>query len=220
MGFYSDFNLIFKYFPEVTNLQLEKFKELGSLYSDWNSKINVISRKDMDFLYLHHILHSLGIAKIIQFQPQTIVLDVGTGGGLPGIPLAIMFPEVSFHLVDSVRKKIKVARSISSSLSLKNVTAEWARVEELNNKYDFIIGRAVKDISVIYKWTSKKIRNTSNHKITNGIIYLKGDAENDKKKYPSLQIYPLSNYFSEDFFETKLIIHLPIFFSLSQKNLN
>lgn len=218
MGF--NYSLISKYFPEITSLQLEQFKELGNLYLEWNSKINVISRKDLDFLVLHHILHSLGIAKLIQFLPQTEILDVGTGGGLPGIPLAIMFPDAKFHLVDSINKKIKVVNSISATLSLTNVIAECTRVEDVDNRYDFVIGRAVKDISVVYNWISNKIRSISNHKIQNGLIYLKGDAESDRKKYPSLQIHPLSSYFSEDFFETKLIIHLPIFFSLSQKNLN
>ncbi|HIA35582.1 MAG TPA: 16S rRNA (guanine(527)-N(7))-methyltransferase RsmG [Flavobacteriales bacterium] len=215
-----DYNLVTKYFPDISSLQLEQFKELGNLYLEWNSKINVISRKDLDFLYLHHILHSLGIAKLIQFHPKTEILDLGTGGGLPGIPLAIMFPKANFHLVDSIKKKIKVVESISSALALDNVNAEWIRAEALDKSYDFVIGRAVKDISVIHNWISKKIRSNSNHEIENGLIYLKGDAESDQKKYPSLQVYPLSSYFSEDFFETKLIIHLPIFFSLSQKNLN
>ena len=215
-----DYSLVSKYFPDITSRQIEQFKELGNLYLEWNSKINLISRKDMNFLYLHHILHSLGIAKLIQFHPKTEILDLGTGGGLPGIPLAIMFPKAQFHLVDSIKKKIKVVESISSALALDNVNAEWIRAEALDKSYDFVIGRAVKDISVIHNWISKKIRSNSNHEIENGLIYLKGDAESDQKKHPSLQVYPLSSYFSEDFFETKLIIHLPIFFSLSQKNLN
>ena len=214
-----DSSLIFKYFPDLSEEQQSKFQELGELYAYWNARINLISRKDFEFLYLHHILHSLSVAKVIQFEPGTKVLDFGTGGGLPGIPLAIMFPEVQFHLVDSIQKKIKVVREIRTSLGLDNVKADTIRVEELEGDYDFIIGRAVTKLETIKGWVKDKIIDGGRNALDNGLIYFKG-ADDPELIMKGLTIFPLKNYFSEDFFESKLIIHLASFFSLSQKNLN
>ena len=214
-----DHSLISHYFPDLSDDQQDKYQELGELYGYWNARINLISRKDFEYLYLHHILHSLGVAKVIQFEPGTNVLDFGTGGGFPGIPLAIMFPEVHFHLVDSIQKKIKVVGSIRSSLNLANVKADSARIEELKSKYDFAVGRAVTKIGTIKSWIGDKIVPKGKNSLGNGLIYFKG-TEDPELKLPGVTSYALANYFSEDFFETKLIIHLPNFFSLSQKNLN
>ena len=214
-----DQNLVFKYFPDLSDHQKAQYEELGELYAYWNSRINLVSRKDFDFLYLHHILHSLGIAKVIQFKPGTNVLDFGTGGGFPGIPLAIMFPEVNFHLVDSIQKKIKVVGAIRTSLNLKNVKADSFRVEELESNYDFAVGRAVTKLKTIKGWIGDKILPDGNNELQNGLIYFKG-IEDPELQLQGLSSYSLSEFFSEDFFESKLIIHLPIFFSLSQKNLN
>jgi len=214
-----DHSLISRYFPNLSIDQQNQYKELGQLYAYWNARINLISRKDFEHLYLHHILHSLGIAKVIQFQPGTSVLDFGTGGGFPGIPLAIMFPKVRFHLVDSINKKIKVVGAVSSSLSLTNVDADSLRIDELNGKYDFAIGRAVTKIATIQDWIEDKIQPKSRNSLSNGLIYFKGSGDLELE-IPGVTSFPLANYFSEDFFETKLIIHLPSFFSLSQKNLN
>lgn len=214
-----DHTLISRYFPDLTEEQLKRYKELGSLYAAWNAKINLISRKDFENLYLHHILHSLGIAKAIRFSPGSEVLDFGTGGGFPGIPLAIMFPQANFHLVDSIWKKVNVVDSIKTSLSLQNVKTEVARVEDIDGLYDFAVGRAVTGIGTIERWIEKKILTTNKNALDNGLIYFRGANEPEVER-PGLKTFALKDYFSEDFFETKLIIHLPIFFSLSQKNPN
>ncbi len=202
--------LIEKYFPHLDSEKREKLSLLGQIYSDWNSRINVISRKDMDHFYERHVLHSLAIAQYIQFSDETRILDVGTGGGFPGIPLAIMFPNCQFQLIDSIGKKIKVVNAVASELGLKNVKAEQVRVENHPQKYDFIISRAVTAFPAFVNLCKNKILPTNRNAITNGIIYLKGgdfnqELEEFKKR---VSVTPLSNYFEEEFFETKKIIHL------------
>ena len=191
--------------------QKKQFELLGSNYtSDWNDKINVISRRDLDFLYLKHILHSLSIAKVVEFEPQAHILDVGTGGGFPGIPLAIFFPKTYFHLIDSVGKKIKVVESIANKLKLENVTFEQIRAEKINDKYDFVISRAVTGMPIFVDWIKKNIKTESTHDIENGILYLKGgDLENELKSFQKKTIYDLSKYFKDSFFETKKLVHIP-----------
>lgn len=203
--------LILKYFPQITQDQINKFQELQSLYQDWNLKINVVSRKDIDELYLRHVLHSLGIAKFIGFIDGSKVLDVGTGGGFPGIPLAIMFPECSFHLVDSIAKKMKVVDEIVEGLGLTNVKTTTSRVEDIKGHYDFIVSRAVAAMPTFVHWTKGKIAKDHKHSIKNGILYLKGgDLEEELKDYKNIHIYNLSDYFSEDFYETKKLVYLPL----------
>ena len=211
--------LIEYYFPHLKSDQKDKFSRLGEIYEDWNSRINVISRKDIHHLYERHVLHSLGIARVIEFIPGTTVLDVGTGGGFPGIPLAILYPECRFHLVDSIGKKIKVVKAVAESLGLDNVKASQDRVEDLEGSYDFAVSRAVTDLPAIMQWLKGKFSKTSNNLFDNGLLYLKGgDATADG--IPEGQVYSLSDYFEEDFFEKKLVIHLPSFFSFSQKKPN
>ena len=203
--------LLLKYFPNLTEDQIEKFTLLESLYQDWNLKINVVSRKDIDELYLRHVLHSLGIAKVIEFKDGTHILDVGTGGGFPGIPLAIMFPECSFHLVDSIAKKLKVVNEVVEGLGLTNVKTTHSRVEEIKENYDFIVSRAVAAMPTFVHWVKGKIAKEQNHELKNGIIYLKGgDLEEELKDYKTTTIYNLSDYFEEDFYETKKVVHLPL----------
>jgi len=211
--------LIEHYFPQITTLQKDQIAKLGGLYGDWNAKINVISRKDISQLYERHVLHSLGISKIIDFLPETSVLDVGTGGGFPGIPLAILFPECSFHLVDSIGKKVNVANAVAESLGLNNVICTHCRAEELDGAYDFAVSRAVTELSVVMGWLKGKFSKTSKHPLHNGLLYLKG-GDITRDGIPSDHIYPLKNYFAEEFFDQKLVIHLPSFFSFSQKNPN
>ena len=205
-------DIITHYFPNLTEKQQHQFKGLGPLYEDWNEKINVISRKDIDNLYVNHVLHCLGIAKIISFLPGAEILDVGTGGGFPGIPLAILFPQTKFHLVDSIGKKITVVKEVSQALGLLNVTAEQIRAEQLNGKYDFIVSRAVTQMKEFYGWIQNKVKNDSHHSLDNGVLYLKGgDLEvelNELKKPYSL--YDLPTYFTEPFFETKKVVYLPL----------
>jgi len=202
--------IIKKYF-ELTPKQEEQFEKLQALYEDWNNKINVISRKNIDKLYEQHVLHSLGIAKIIEFLPGSDVLDVGTGGGFPGIPLAILFPETNFHLVDSIGKKLKVVEAVARELGLKNIKTSHARVEKINNKYDFIVSRAVTKMPDFVKWVKGKIKKESKHPLKNGILYLKGgDLTDELKDYKNVKIYPLSDYFEEDFFQTKKVVYLPL----------
>ena len=203
--------IINTYFKGLSEEQIRQFKQLEELYIEWNAQINVISRKDIDELYLRHVLHSLGIAKVLSFQPKSKVLDVGTGGGFPGIPLAILFPETQFYLVDSIGKKIKVVQEITNALGLKNVKAKHSRAEEVKGEFDFIISRAVTNMSDFVKWTRKKVAKKQNHELKNGILYLKGgDLTEELQNFPKATIYNLSNYFIEDFFETKKVVHLPL----------
>ncbi|WP_066221373.1 16S rRNA (guanine(527)-N(7))-methyltransferase RsmG [Formosa haliotis] len=204
-------DLILKYFPDLTEEQISKFQKLESLYQDWNLKINVVSRKDIDELYLRHVLHSLGIAKLISFKEGTKLMDVGTGGGFPGIPLAIMFPECSFHLVDSIAKKLKVVADVVEGLELTNVKVTHSRVEDIDDTYDFIVSRAVAAMPTFVHWTKGKIAKTQQNALKNGIIYLKGgDLAEELQDYKTATLYNLSDYFDEEFFETKKIVHLPI----------
>tara|TARA_R110002096_G_scaffold183981_1_gene362266 strand:+ start:10576 stop:11205 length:630 start_codon:yes stop_codon:yes gene_type:complete len=204
-------NLILKYFPNLNDDQIHKFKQLESLYQDWNLKINVVSRKDIDELYLRHVLHSLGIAKVIQFKNGSKILDVGTGGGFPGVPLAILFPECSFHLVDSIAKKLKVVDEVVEGLGLTNIKTTHSRVEDINGKYDFIVSRAVAAMPTFVHWVKGKVAKAQNHELKNGILYLKGgDLTEELKDYRTITLYNLSDYFSEDFFETKKVVHLPL----------
>tara|TARA_R110001632_G_scaffold206556_1_gene330467 strand:- start:3437 stop:4066 length:630 start_codon:yes stop_codon:yes gene_type:complete len=206
-------NLLLKYFPNLSEHQIEQFSKLQELYQDWNLKINVVSRKDIDELYLRHVLHSLGIAKVIQFKPNSKVMDVGTGGGFPGIPLAILFPETQFHLVDSIGKKIKVVNEVVDGLGLENVKSTNARVEEVKGTYDFIVSRAVAQMETFVGWTKGKISKKQNHELKNGILYLKGgDLTEELQKYTSATIYDLPDYFDEDFFDTKKVVHLAMKF--------
>lgn len=203
--------LIFNYFPNLSNLQKQQFIQLGALYTDWNRKINVISRKDMDNFYLHHVLHSLAIAEVVQFKNFTEVMDAGTGGGFPGIPLAIMFPKVSFFLVDSIGKKIKVVNEVTQSLGLENVEAEQLRMEQVHRTFDFIISRAVASLPDFLKWTSYKFHSNSFNSISNGILYLKGgnvQKEISEIKRFKTNIYNIPSFFSEPFFETKKVVHI------------
>ncbi|MDG1278823.1 MAG: 16S rRNA (guanine(527)-N(7))-methyltransferase RsmG [Algoriphagus sp.] len=204
-------DLISTYFPGLSETQLAQFAGLEELYADWNSKINVISRKDMEQFYVHHVLHSLGIAKVMEFQPGTRVLDIGTGGGFPGIPLAILFPDTQFHLVDSIGKKITVVKDVVKQLKLANVEAQQARAEDLVRKYDFVISRAVTRMANFYPWVKNKIRKEDFNEFQNGILYLKGgdvDEEMDELD-KSYVVYHLEDYFKEEFFETKKVVYLP-----------
>lgn len=203
--------LILKYFPDLTPLQIEQFTKLEALYQDWNLKINVVSRKDIDELYLRHVLHSLAIAKIINFKVGSSMMDVGTGGGFPGIPLAILFPECEFHLVDSINKKLNVVREVVAGLELQNVKVTHSRVEEIKETYDFIISRAVAAMPTFVHWIKGKVSKTQQNELKNGIIYLKGgDLTEELQDYKTTTIYNISDYFEEDFFDTKKIVHLPI----------
>jgi len=202
-------DIILKYFPHLTQEQINKFQMLDELYHDWNSKINVISRKDIDNLYEHHVLHSLGIAELIRFKPGTKVMDLGTGGGFPGIPLAIMFPETSFHLVDSIGKKIKVCQEVANALSLQNVTTQWCRAEEIKDKFHFVVSRAVMPLADLVKIIRKNIDKEQINALPNGIICLKG-GELEKETLPlknQTEIYPLTDYFEEPYFETKKVVY-------------
>lgn len=205
--------LILKYFPNLNEDQISKFKKLESLYQDWNLKINVVSRKDIDELYLRHVLHSLGIAKVITFKDGSKILDVGTGGGFPGIPLAIMFPNCSFHLVDSIAKKLKVVDEVVEGLGLTNVKTTHSRVEEIKDTYDFIVSRAVAAMPTFVHWTKGKIAKNQTHQLKNGIIYLKGgDLTEELQDYKTAVIYDLNKFFEEAFFETKKVVYLPLKF--------
>ena len=204
--------LINKYFPNITEEQRQRFAALDALYRDWNSKINVISRKDIDNLYEHHILHSLGIAQVIKFKPCTRVMDLGTGGGFPGIPLAIMFPDVHFHLVDSIGKKIRVCDEVRRALGLTNVTTEWTRGENLKDKYDFVVSRAVMPLTDLVKLVRKNISPKAQNAMPNGLICLKG-GELEHEVLPMKThtlITSLSDYFEEEFFETKKVVYVSL----------
>ncbi|MBX2915628.1 MAG: 16S rRNA (guanine(527)-N(7))-methyltransferase RsmG [Cyclobacteriaceae bacterium] len=204
--------IIRHYFPELTSSQYNQFEKMSGLYQAWNEKINVVSRKDIENIYINHILHSLGIAKVISFKPGADVLDVGTGGGFPGVPLAVLFPETHFHLVDSIGKKITVVTEVSKALGLKNVMAEQVRAEQLKGKYDFIISRAVTRMKEFHGWIHNKVKKESVHTLDNGILYLKGgdlDEEMNELKRP-YSVYNLPDYFQEEFFETKKVIYVPL----------
>jgi len=203
--------LIQKYFKELSEEQIAQFDQLYGLYSFWNAQINVISRKDIDELYERHILHSLGIAKFISFTAGTTILDVGTGGGFPGIPLAILFPEVQFHLVDSIGKKIKVVTEVAAALGLKNLRASHLRAEQVPDQYDFVVSRAVTRLIDFYPWVKGKFKKQAINAIPNGILYLKGGdlAEELSESRLKAELYPLSAYFEEEFFETKYVVYIP-----------
>ena len=204
-------DLILKYFNNLTDKQIAQFSQLFDLYSYWNAQINVISRKDIEELYERHVLHSIGIAKVCTFKAGESVLDVGTGGGFPGIPLAILFPETQFHLVDSIGKKIKVVKEVASALGLDNVKADHLRAEQLKDKYNFVVSRAVTRLCEFYPWIQGKFKKESLNAIPNGILYLKGGdlAEEIKESKLKAELYPLSAYFEEDFFETKYVVYVP-----------
>jgi 16S rRNA (guanine527-N7)-methyltransferase len=204
---------IIKQFPNVTDNQVQQFQKLDALYHDWNSKINVISRKDIDELYTKHVLHSLAIAKVQPFEPGTYILDVGTGGGFPGIPLAILFPETRFYLIDVIAKKIKVVQAVAEALELKNVKAEQMRAENVKGDFDFIVSRAVTNMPDFYSWVKDKIKKQNKHELKNGILYLKGgDLTEELASFPKATEYNISNFFSDEFFETKKVVHLPLKF--------
>jgi len=203
--------LLQHYFPNLTEQQLSQFEQLETLYQDWNLKINVVSRKDIDELYLRHVLHSLGIAKVIEFKAGSNILDVGTGGGFPGIPLAILYPECQFHLVDSIGKKLKVVDEVVAGLGLTNVKTTHTRVEDIKENYDFIVSRAVAAMPTFVNWTKGKISKKQKNELKNGILYLKGgDLAEELSVYQTATGYNLSDYFKEEFFETKKVVHLPI----------
>jgi len=205
-------DIITKYFADLTPQQLDQFGRLGALYEEWNSQINVISRKDIEQLYERHVLHSLAIAKVVSFKPGTSVLDVGTGGGFPGIPLAILFPETKFMLVDSIGKKIKVVNEVASALNLQNVRAEHIRVEDLKEKFDFVVSRAVTAFPRFVSMVQTKVARQNNNDLLNGILYLKG-GEFEEEIEPfrkQIKVYELQNFFQEEFFETKRLIHMVI----------
>ena len=202
---------ILKHFPYLTDIQKEQFQQLDSLYHEWNEKINVISRKDIDALYTKHVLHSLGIAKIQSFEPGTFILDVGTGGGFPGIPLAILFPETRFYLIDVIAKKIKVVQAVADALGLKNVKAEQIRAENVKGDFDFIVSRAVTNMPDFVSWVKTKIKKQHKHELKNGILYLKGgDLTEELKDFPKATLYDLADFFEDEFFETKKVVHLPL----------
>lgn len=203
-------DLILKYFPDLTPAQQQQYRQLPELYQFWNSQINIISRKDIDLLFERHVLHSLGIAKVISFLPCENVLDVGTGGGFPGIPLAIMFPDTQFLLVDSIGKKIKVVNEVAKAIGLKNLKAEHMRAEEVAGKFDFVVSRAVTQLKDFYPWVKGKFDSISKNTISNGILYLKGGDLSQEIKESGLAVkqFDLKNYFDEEFFETKQVIYV------------
>lgn len=200
---------ILKHFPNLTEVQIAQFAKLEELYKEWNAKINVISRKDIDELYTRHVLHSLGIAKVMEFKPGADVMDVGTGGGFPGIPLAILFPETNFYLIDVIAKKIKVVQGVAEGLGLKNVKAEQKRAETVKKDFDFIVSRAVTNMPDFVVWVRGKIKKEQNHDLPNGILYLKGgDLTEELAVFQRVTLYDLSDYFEDEFFETKKVVHL------------
>ncbi len=205
-------SIITKYFPNLTEKQILQFSALQGLYEHWNAQINVVSRKDIESLYEKHVLHSLGIAKVMEFKPKTKIMDVGCGGGFPGIPLAILFPECSFYLVDSIGKKIKVVNEISSAIGLNNLKAEHKRAEEVKDKFEFIISRAVTEFPAFYKWVQNKVSKEQFNNLPNGILYLKGgDLTEELKDFKNrVVLYDLKDHFKEEFFETKKVVYLPM----------
>ena len=200
--------IIQKYFPDLAEKQIQQFSDLKNLYEHWNAQINVISRKNMDTLYINHVLHSLAIAKVIQFEKGTSVLDIGTGGGFPGIPLAILFPETNFLLVDSIGKKIKVVNEVSATIGLTNVRTMHERAENINETFDFIVSRAVTNMRDFKKWVKGKLNKKHNNGLDNGILYLKGGDLSEELRGISHQQYKIADFFKEDFFKTKKIIYI------------
>lgn len=211
-------DIVFQYFPNFSIKQQEQFNKMDELYQDWNQKINVVSRKDIEELYLRHVLHSLGIARLVSFKPGASVLDVGTGGGFPGIPLAIAFPETQFTLVDAIGKKIKVVEDVIEGLELHNARALHTRVEDLDEEFDFIVSRAVAAMPTFVRWVKGRIKKKSVHDLKNGILYLKGgDLTEELKEYKTVQIFSLSDYFEEEFFLTKKLVYLPLKYGRASK---
>jgi len=204
--------LLLKYFSNLTDAQKKQFEALYALYSDWNEKINVISRKDIENLYTHHILHSLAIAEVIQFQPETQILDVGTGGGFPGIPLAILFPESNFVLIDSIGKKIKVGTEVSNAIGLKNITLKHLRVQDEKGKFDFVVSRAVMPLGDLVKLVRKNVSTEQKNALPNGLICLKGgELQNETKEFKNVaEVFEISDFFKEEFFKTKKVVYLPM----------
>ena len=204
-------NIIEHYFPNLSDRKKKQFTQLESLYGEWNEKINVISRKDIAELYERHVLHSISIARLIEFAPGSQILDVGTGGGFPGIPLAILFPQVDFYLIDSIGKKIKVVQEITNALDLRNIEARHQRAQEFKRPVDFVVSRAVTKMDDFVPWVKKNIAKKSKHNLPNGILYLKGgDLNEELKSFPKATVFPLSDFFEEPFFETKKIVHVPL----------
>ncbi len=204
---------ILRHFPHLTDTQREQFAKLRELYEDWNAKINVISRKDIEELYTRHVLHSLAIAKVQAFVPGASVMDVGTGGGFPGIPLAILFPETNFYLIDVIGKKIKVVQAVADALGLKNVKAEQKRAELVDKQFDFVVSRAVTNMPDFVSWVKTKIAKKQQHELANGILYLKGgDLSEELKDYQKIQLFEIPDFFEGEFFETKKVVYLPIKF--------
>lgn len=202
--------IIFKYFKDLTDVQKQQIERLQDLYTFWNAQINVVSRKDIDSLYERHVLHSLAIAKLVSFKPGASVLDVGTGGGFPGIPLAILFPETAFLLVDSIGKKIKVVKEVASALGLTNVQTSHARAEQIPGKFDFVISRAVTRLSEFYPWVRHKFKKDSLHAFPNGILYLKGGDLTEEIAESKLhaELFPITEFFDEEFFTTKYVVYI------------
>ena len=199
------------YFPTLSDLQKQKLQQLQGLYADWNRKINVISRKDIDALYERHVLHALGIAKLISFRPNANVLDIGTGGGFPGVPLAILFPDTNFYLIDSIQKKIRVVEAIAKAIDLNNLKASHLRAEEVEGQFDFVVSRAVTHMPRFVGWVKNNISTSQQHELANGILALKGgDLTAELLDYPNAKVYPLDRYFHEQFFATKAVVHLPL----------
>lgn len=205
-------DIVLKYFPDLTQQQKEHFAALQGLYSEWNEKINVISRKDIEQLYERHVVHSLAIYKFLPFQPGSKILDIGTGGGFPGIPLAIMMPDVQFHLTDSIGKKIKVVQEVADALGLKNVKAEHTRSEQVKEKYDFVVSRAVAELKMLLAWSNGKVLKDNKNALPNGLICLKGGDLKDELKEVKREkeVYSLTDYFSEEFFETKKLVYVAL----------
>ena len=202
---------VFDCFPNLTERQRQQFAALPALYAEWNAQINVISRKDMDNFVVHHLLHSLAIAKVQPFKPMCDILDVGTGGGFPGIPLAILFPQTNFHLVDSIGKKIKVVQAVADALELANVRAEQTRAEQVRGEYDFVVSRAVTDLRQFVPWVRGRISRSNYHDLRNGILYLKGgDLGEELQPFKKAKVYNNSDYFDDPFFESKKVVYLPM----------